>query len=209
MTKSTCSIDGCERPRAGRGWCQTHWLRWRKHGNPLTVLPPRGPARVDPWDRIDQSQGQDCCWPWTGCTDPDGYGVFKIDGRNWRAPRWVLGQKLGRELTADEITRHACDNPTCCNPAHLLPGTPADNTADMIRRGRAITGDRHWARRVGGLSGARNGAARLDEESVREIRRTYAAGATQIQLASRFGVSQATVSQIIRRKTWTHLGEVA
>ena len=31
----TCSIDGCNKEKAARGWCSTHWARWRKHGDPL------------------------------------------------------------------------------------------------------------------------------------------------------------------------------
>lgn len=30
----TCTIPGCERPYRARGWCATHWSRWRKHGSP-------------------------------------------------------------------------------------------------------------------------------------------------------------------------------
>ena len=30
-----CSIEGCEKPAKGRGWCAAHWLRWRKYGDPL------------------------------------------------------------------------------------------------------------------------------------------------------------------------------
>lgn len=32
-----CSIDGCTNIARARGWCPKHYVRWRKHGNPLTV----------------------------------------------------------------------------------------------------------------------------------------------------------------------------
>lgn len=35
MGKPTCSIDGCNRPRFGHGWCNLHYTRWRNHGDPL------------------------------------------------------------------------------------------------------------------------------------------------------------------------------
>jgi hypothetical protein len=37
--RAECKIEGCTKRSAGRGWCSTHWLRWRKHGDPLYVTP--------------------------------------------------------------------------------------------------------------------------------------------------------------------------
>jgi hypothetical protein len=36
-SESECSIDGCEKPARGHGWCNAHLQRWQKHGDPLTV----------------------------------------------------------------------------------------------------------------------------------------------------------------------------
>lgn len=40
---------------------------------------------------------------------------------------------------------HSCDNPPCCNPAHLFLGTNADNTADRHAKGRDARGAAHGA----------------------------------------------------------------
>lgn len=30
----TCSVEGCEKAVRARGWCSTHWQRWRRNGHP-------------------------------------------------------------------------------------------------------------------------------------------------------------------------------
>lgn len=35
MAKATCSVDDCDLPARGRGWCPKHYSRWRAHGDPL------------------------------------------------------------------------------------------------------------------------------------------------------------------------------
>lgn len=34
-TKSICNIDGCDKPAEKRGWCNAHYKRWKRHGDPL------------------------------------------------------------------------------------------------------------------------------------------------------------------------------
>lgn len=56
-----------------------------------------------------------------------------------------------------------------------------------------------------GLSGHRNPSAKLSSKEVLEIRRLYGKGETQVVLASKFGVTQSTISLIVMRKHWSHL----
>lgn len=206
MTKPTCSIEDCDRPSVARGWCSKHWQRWQRHGDPLIVHPPKGPDPVDPWTRIDV-RGPDECWPWTHRTDADGYGLQKIAGIGWRVARWVLTQKIGRDMLPTEVTRHTCDNPPCCNPAHLIAGEAVDNTRDMLTRGRHIHGEAHWAKRNSTkVQGMNNGEAKLTDADVIQIRQRYATGMErQVDLADEFGVAQTRISSIVLRKTWKHV----
>lgn len=32
MRERTCTITGCDRPLRARGWCATHYARWKRHG---------------------------------------------------------------------------------------------------------------------------------------------------------------------------------
>lgn len=41
MGKTICSIEGCESAVRARGWCNKHWKRWSKHGDPEWVRPER------------------------------------------------------------------------------------------------------------------------------------------------------------------------
>jgi len=103
---------------------------------------PIDPSRVDPdrfWSKVDRSQPHGC-WEWTASRFSDGYGQFSFDGDNYPAHRiaWALGNAAC--LLPGWVIRHGCDNPPCCNPAHLQPGTIAENHDDMLLRGRSVRG---------------------------------------------------------------------
>jgi DNA-binding MarR family transcriptional regulator len=89
------------------------------------------------------------------------------------------------------LVRHTCDNSSCVNPKHLLLGSQKDNMADCVARRRTATGERQHL-------------AVMTETSVRELR-ALASAVTQMDLAAKYQISQATVSQIVRGVTWRHL----
>jgi Autographiviridae endonuclease len=85
--------------------------------------------------------GPDDCWLWTLFLDKDGYGQVRWVQRYGRqvvkVHRVVLELELGRFLEKGEQANHTCNQPSCCNPAHIYLGTQQDNIADTNRQGRA------------------------------------------------------------------------
>jgi hypothetical protein len=93
----------------------------------------------------------------------------------------------GGEDHPGEVTRHTCDNPPCCNPAHLLWGTHRDNKIDSIERGRAALSNFHVKR------GETNGRSKLTDQQRLEIRRRRSTGERVVDLAVEFEVKRLTI----------------
>lgn len=97
------------------------------------------------------------------------------------------------EIPAGLSVLHRCDNPPCCNPAHLFLGTRADNVADMIAKGRD---------RRGRFPGEKCNFAKLKESDVVEIRKRLA---PQKTLAAHYGVNVTTIQRIQYKQNWSHV----
>lgn len=181
------------------------------------------------WSKVDRSQlSPGGCWEWRGARSKAGYGHFVLrfgtgkPRRQWYAHRLALVLS-GIQIPSGAIAMHRCDNPPCVNPAHLLTGTHADNSRDMVTKNRQASGDRNGSRLHAGSVPRGDGhysricpdklergedrwMAKLTEESVREIRRRYAAGGvSQYTLAREFGVSRPLIGMVIRRQWWKHV----
>lgn len=87
------------------------------------------------WAKVDQSGGRYACWPWTGSKKEKGYGQSYFMGTVMRSHRIAYELAIG-PVPDGLMLCHFCDNPACCNPWHLAPGTAKDNTRDMIHKGR-------------------------------------------------------------------------
>ena len=139
------------------------------------------------WSRVATGT-PDECWEWQGSTFPNGYGRIGMGGRHRLAHRAAWELTFGA-IPAGLCCLHRCDNKSCVNPDHLFLGTKADNSADMIAKGRS-------------KQGSRNPKSKLSDSDVQEIRILLESGVMQTEIASIYQVSNITVNHISTGRTW-------
>jgi hypothetical protein len=151
------------------------------------------------WAKV-QINEPDQCWPWIAkAKQGPGYGAFALWSRGrgglQRASRlaWIFYN--GRPVPTGMHILHTCDNPPCCNPAHLFPGTHSDNMQDMHSKRRG-----NQSRT--GRFGERGSNTKLTALQVAQIRQLRQDGVSGREIALRFGISRAQVSRIGTFKRW-------
>jgi len=128
--------------------------------------------------------GVACCWLWNACKDKGGYGRFGIKNnppKKCSSNRFML-TLVDPDFNIDSELKacHRCDNPGCCNPNHIWPGTYQDNVDDRANKGRTATG-------------INQGLAILTDEQVWVI---FDDTDTQQAIADKYGVGISTIHDI-------------
>lgn len=162
------------------------------------------------WSKVDQSGAPDSCWPWVGGRTTAGYGSVQWDGGVQYAHR-IAWRLTAGPIPASIFVCHRCDNPPCCNPAHLFLGTHADNMVDKVAKGRVARGEASGPRRHPErmAHGATHWRVKLTEADVLAIRERAASCETRRSLATAFGVHESCINKIIRREAWAHVAPSA
>jgi hypothetical protein len=147
MTKSTrCSVPECGRPVTARGWCNKHWKRWRRSGDPLGVRPPH--VEFDSFEE---------CWAhyvrqtehglvWGGPMGGRGnrYGRMYSHGRRLYAHRYAW-ERSGRLIPEGMELDHPPSCPKdCVTVAHLTLLTKSEHSRlGFVRGEKGTFGGRH------------------------------------------------------------------
>lgn len=143
----------------------------------------------------------DACWLWRGSHNPQGYGVYYVGGGK-KPRRCYLAHRVAWFLTYgpapdDAVSRHQCHNPACCNPNHILLGTPLENTADSIAVGNPPFGGGEPMR---GVTGELHPASHYsDAQRAEAYRLRWQDGWTVWRIAEHFGCHVQSVTRWTRR----------
>lgn len=122
MPNNTCSVDGCEKSRRARGWCDTHYRRWRRNGEPGTIETAQPPAERF-WSKVNKTE---ICWNYEIGAGSSGYAHFKLGGKSHKAHRLSYEWAVGPIPEGMQID-HMCHNRRCVRPDHLRPVTNKQN----------------------------------------------------------------------------------
>lgn len=149
------------------------------------------------WPKVDV-RGADECWEWMASKTSQGYGCIWSGGRYGKN---ILTHRVSWELHNGSIpdglcVLHHCDNRACVNPRHLFLGTYADNTHDMMAKGRSIH-----------PRGEAGGKAKLTERKIHEIRALLACGLSLRVIGRRYGVNHKSIYSIKIGRNWGWLKE--
>jgi hypothetical protein len=146
------------------------------------------------WAKVNICSVEEC-WLWTATLNRWGYGQCRWNGRNVNASRAAFESMYG-EVADGLVVCHRCDNPACCNPAHLFAATQAENLADCRAKGRQRykTGETHH-----------RATAKLTPERVLEARALFQSGVSQSEIGRQWGLHSSVISRAIRGQSWGHV----
>lgn len=186
-----CFVKDCPNPHLAKGYCSKHYQRmWAGAEDP--AVGKHGTLEQRFWKKVDKRAPNEC-WPVRGGWKR--YGTMRIPGENRNAGlHRIAYELLVGPIPNGMLVMHACDNPRCCNPAHLGIGSGLDNQRDMIEKGRKLTG---------AARGEASYKAILTEAKVRYIKAHPEM--TNSELAKKYGVVSNTINAIRKGKSWAHI----
>lgn len=139
------------------------------------------------WKKVTIKSDNEC-WSWNGSRCANNYGHLTIQHKTWKAYRYSWMIKNGPIPKRMNIC-HSCNNPPCVNPSHLYLATHKQNMADASRDFLFVHGINH-------------SHARLNPESVREIRKLRDQGVSIPKLCRQFNMSAGAIWAASKRLSW-------
>lgn len=192
MNKTTCSLaaeDGPCGPVYGHGWCNKHYCRWRKHGDPLTKASRGNGGLIAELRGASRATTNECLiLP----APSGGRPMINHNGTQMATSRavWIIA----KGDPGEKHVLHTCHRGQegCANIRHLYLGDHERNMLDRDEAGRNVRGEDV-------------GTSKLTAQQVQEIRKLHAAGTSFRAVAARYGVSRSAIEGITTGRTWAWL----
>lgn len=147
------------------------------------------------WSKVGPPDPITGCREWQGCRSNKSYGqtssIAYFGDYKWHGTHRLAYELVNGPISDGSLVRHSCDNPPCCEPAHLLQGTNADNMQDRKDRGGYAQGSQVWN-------------AKLTEDdiiAIRELARDHTVG----EISKLVGLHYMPVRAAIEGRTWQHV----
>ena len=186
-TLGNCKIEGCPNEKGTRGWCNKHYLRWRRHGDTSeNLVPNRGKLTKFIEEIVASDYFAEGCMQWPFGRGGTGYSAM---GGGHKVSRIICKMVYGEPESNDLQAAHSCGDRNCVNPSHLRWASQSENESDKVEHGRSNRG-------------SRGGGAKLREDQVLEIRSRLRKGETRKSLAEEYGVAGPTISDIRSGRNW-------
>lgn len=136
------------------------------------------------WSKVDIKSDDDC-WNFLGFKNSDGYGRIGTSGNKTEGSHRIAFRLSKGGIPKGSVVMHTCDNPSCCNPHHLILGSQNDNIQDMIQKKRFV-------------KYSKIKASKFTEEEIKEIRDKYTGmRGEKIQLSKEYKCSPTTITNIL------------
>ncbi len=187
-----CAVIGCDRDAVTRGWCNRHYSRVLKYGDPLVTM-KTPPGEIAKWVEAHKDYTGDDCLIYPFGRTHDGYAVWR---KTWKGNaiyvhRLMCEYKHGPCPADKEQAAHSCGNGHlgCVNPNHVRWATKKENNDDKKLHGTYQYGEK-------------NPSARLDERKAKLVLALRGGAFTQSEIARIVGSSRRNVSNVQTGVSW-------
>lgn len=177
--KGTCSVEDCDKEMYARGYCKTHYFRWYKFGDPLTV------------NRN-----------YHGLSKSSEYNVWAMMKQR------CLNKKQNNYKNYGARGIKVCDrwkNSFSAFYADIGPRPSKNHTLERLNNNLGyFPGNVVWALRSVNCRNTRR--IKLNVEKVKRIRDLYKKKLrTRKELAVEFGVPVDTIKNVVTHRTWKNV----
>lgn len=120
----TCSIENCGLAHQAKGFCDKHYRRFKKTGDPTSAR--KLASSTEEAFTIRSIQTETGCYRWDGAVDTTGYAIMADACRKMGAHRYAW-ERVNGPIPDGKVIDHICGTRSCTKVEHLRITTQKQN----------------------------------------------------------------------------------